>query len=83
MDGALASRWVNFDSKAFSIVRADAPITTVVRLSRVSTETTDSQLFSICEKFGSLDNIRRRGNGVYDLFYRVNELSKMSTILDR
>lgn len=82
MDGALASRWVNFDSKAFSIVRADAPITTVVRLSRVSTETTDSQLFSICEKFGSLDNIRRRGNGVYDLFYRVNELSKMSTILD-
>lgn len=83
MDDALASRWLQMDSKVFGIVRADSPITTVVRVSRVSANTTDSQLQAMCEKFGSIDNIRKRGVDVYDVFYKTGELSNMSAILDR
>ncbi|MCO5602508.1 hypothetical protein L7F22_056641 [Adiantum nelumboides] len=82
MDEALTVRWLQIDSKSFGIVRADSPITTVVRLSRVSASTTDTQVQAMCEKFGNLDQIRKRGNGVYDVFFKTGELSNMFAILD-
>ncbi|MCO5552716.1 hypothetical protein L7F22_006233 [Adiantum nelumboides] len=82
MDEALTVRWLQIDSKSFGIVRADSPITTVVRLSRISASTTDTQVQAMCDKFGNLDQIRKRGNGVYDVFFKTGELSNMCAILD-
>jgi hypothetical protein len=83
MDSALTLREIKVEGKLVSIVRADHPITTVVRISRVSAETPESLIRSICEKYGKVDNIRRRGNGFYDVFYKVKELPNISNIIER
>ena len=83
MDNALTLRQIQLEGKVFTIVRADNPITTVVRIGRVSVETPESHIRSICEKYGNLDNIRKRGNGFYDVFYKLKELPNIPSILER
>mgnify|MGYP000417977368 CR=1 FL=1 len=83
MDNALTIREIQLEGEIFTIARADLPITTVVRLSRLGGITEETQIRSICERYGSLDNIRKRGNGVYDVFYKVKELPNIPNILDR
>ena len=81
MDNALTIREIQLESKLFTIARADLPITTVVRLSRLGGITQETQIRSICERYGTLDSIRKRG--VYDVFYKVKELPNIPNILDR
>jgi hypothetical protein len=83
MDNAITLREIQLEGKLFPITRPEPPITTVVRLSRVGGITQETQIRSICEKYGSLDNIKKRGNGIYDVFYKVKELPNIPNILER
>ncbi|KAH7280604.1 hypothetical protein KP509_36G005600 [Ceratopteris richardii] len=82
MDSVLASRWLQVDTMVYAIVRADCPLTTVVRLNRVSPSLSEGEIRSICEKLGNVDYIRKRGMGIYDVFYMAENLSNISNILN-
>lgn len=79
---ALAVRWIQLDSKVFPIVRVDRPLSTVVRLYKVSMETTESEILLACKGCGNIDSIKRRGNGVFDVYFKVDELPNILKILD-
>eukprot|EP00250_Pteridium_aquilinum_P015853 c22801_g1_i1 orf=120-1838(+) len=81
MEGALAARKLQIGGKAFLIVRTDSVFTTVVRLSKVSLDTSESQLHLICGRYGSIDSIKERASGIFDVFYKVKELPNMTNIL--
>ncbi|KAH7297046.1 hypothetical protein KP509_26G050800 [Ceratopteris richardii] len=82
MDEALACRWMHFDGKVYAIVRTDSPITTEVRIMRVSQPTTHIEFRNACTRFGNVEFIRRRGDGIYDVSYSPSELPNMSKIVD-
>lgn len=81
MEAAIASRKLQIGSKSFVILKKDKVMSTVVRVCKVSSGTSEKQLLSMCGKFGSIDDIRKRVNGIFDVFYEVKELPNMTRIL--
>ncbi|MCO5560406.1 hypothetical protein L7F22_014021 [Adiantum nelumboides] len=82
MESALASRKLQLGSKICYVTRADNSVfTTVVRVSKVGNDTDESQLRSVCEQFGKVDDVRKRAYGVFDVFYDVKELMNIPSIL--
>lgn len=83
MESAIAAQKLQLGGKYYHIARTDPVFSTVVRLCKVTGDTTERQVSLICGKYGSVDNIRRRSSGVYDVFYQVKELPNMTSILGR
>eukprot|EP00249_Psilotum_nudum_P017551 c26385_g1_i1 orf=233-2005(+) len=81
-ENALADHLVFVDGRAFAVSRLDRPMTTVVRISHVSPETTNSKVLSICEKCGKVDSVKRRDTRLFDVFFKSIELSNMTRILN-
>lgn len=81
-ENALAARWLHIDGKQLAIRRVDQLLTTVVRISNASPEVTDNKVLYKCDVWGRVDNVKRRGNGMFDVYFKAKELPNMSTILD-
>eukprot|EP00249_Psilotum_nudum_P011695 c23328_g1_i1 orf=111-2210(+) len=81
-ESALAERWLFINGQQFPVSRLDCPMTTVVRISHVSPETTVNKVLSICEKCGKVDNVKRRERGLFDVFFKIRELPNMARILN-
>lgn len=80
---ALAAQRLHICGKQLQIKRVDQFMTTVVRISNASTETTEREVLFACEACGKVDIVRRRGSGTFDVYFKVRELPNMSNILNR
>ncbi|KAH7444440.1 hypothetical protein KP509_02G078400 [Ceratopteris richardii] len=82
MERALAVGRMQLGHRTCSIVKADHSVfSSVVRVFRVGYDIDESQFRSICEAYGKVDYIKKRGLGIYDVAYGMKELGNMSNIL--
>lgn len=79
---ALAARWVFVNGKQLSIWRSDFPVTTIVRITNLSSETTATTVHSVCMSYGNVESLEIRKDGSMDVHYSINELLNMPKILE-
>lgn len=79
---ALAARWVFVNGKQLSIWRSDFPVTTIVRITNLSSETTATTVHSVCMSYGNVESLQIRKDGSMDVHYSINELLNMPKILE-
>lgn len=79
---ALAARCLYIDGEQLPIKRVDPLMTTVVRITNASPETTDNKVLFACESYGEVDELKRRGRCMFDVYFKTRELPHMLAILD-
>jgi len=79
---ALAARWVFVNGKQLSICWSDFPVTTIARITNLSSETTATTVHSVCMSHGNVESLQIRKDGSMDVHYSINELPNMPKILE-
>ncbi|KAH6556113.1 hypothetical protein KP509_1Z204200 [Ceratopteris richardii] len=84
MKNALAVGKVQLGDKICHIIKGDYSIfTSVVRITRLSTDISKRELKAICESYGKVDAIKKHATGAIDVFYDLEERGNMENILKR
>lgn len=81
-ENALASRVLDFPGgQSCRIHRVDDLVSPVVRLSHLSSETTEDMVASLCRKFGQVERVVTRKEGIVDVYFQEAELKHLPKIL--
>lgn len=65
------------------ITTGEPILTTVVRLSNIGADASENLILQRCQKFGRVEEIVVRREGVMDVYYHPSERKNMRRILDR
>ncbi|KAA3480863.1 Polyadenylate-binding 1-A [Gossypium australe] len=76
---ALAQQSVLVSGKELLILRIDAPMTTVVRISNINPT---SKVWTICNSYGQVKYLAKRGVGVVDVHFKLAEWPNMLNIVN-
>ncbi|KAK8661564.1 hypothetical protein V6N13_091163 [Hibiscus sabdariffa] len=76
---ALAQQFILVSGVKLSILRIDAPMTTVVRISNIKP---NSQIRTICDSYGQVKYVAERTMGVVDVHFKLAEWPNMLNIVN-
>ncbi|BBN05698.1 hypothetical protein MPTK1_3g15270 [Marchantia polymorpha subsp. ruderalis] len=82
-DSALNSNRVYLGGRWCRITTGEPILTTVVRLSNIGADASENLILQRCQKFGRVEEIVVRREGVMDVYYHPSERKNMRRILDR
>ncbi|KAJ0970460.1 hypothetical protein J5N97_023337 [Dioscorea zingiberensis] len=80
---ALAKATVSISGTTLSILRVDAPRTTVIRISNVNPVSGATKVHSICNSFGEVKRVATRYIDTFDVHFKLSEWPNMLKIINR
>lgn len=80
---ALAKATISISGLTLSILRVDAPKTTIIRISNVNPVSGATKVHSICDSFGKVKKVTGRYIDTFDIHFKLSEWSNMLKIINR
>lgn len=80
---AFGERKIKLRDSWYHLGRQASPLTTVVRLSNVSSQVTPSKLKSTCETIANVAGLEMRKAGIVDVQFHVKDTTDMINIIER
>ncbi|KAM0932245.1 putative RNA recognition motif domain, nucleotide-binding alpha-beta plait domain superfamily [Dioscorea sansibarensis] len=80
---ALAEATISISGITLSILRVDAPRTTIIRISNVNPVSGAIKVHSICDSFGQVKRVAGRYIDTFDVHFKLSEWPNMLKIINR
>ncbi|KAH7662708.1 RNA recognition motif domain-containing protein [Dioscorea alata] len=80
---ALTKATISISGTTLSILRVDAPRTTIIRISNVNPASGATKVHSICESYGKVKKVTGRYIDTFDIHFKLSEWPNMLKIINR